>query len=68
MFLSDVDIKKAVDNGEITLSDFDEKRLQPASYDILLGERFLIFDSHTTPYIDPVEKKLPEYREVIIKK
>jgi len=68
MFLSDVDIKKAVDNEEITLSNFDEKRLQPASYDILLWEKFLIFDSYTTPFIDPVEKKLPEYKEVIIKK
>jgi deoxycytidine triphosphate deaminase len=36
MFLSDKDIKIAVESEDITLSDFDLKRLQPASYDILL--------------------------------
>lgn len=66
MFLSDIDIKKAVAQGEITLSDFDEKRVQPASYDILLGEKFLVFDTHSTPFIDPVQKILPNYREIII--
>lgn len=66
MFLSDIDIRKAVEAWEITLSDFDETRVQPASYDILLGEKFLVFDSHSTPFIDPVKKILPEYREIII--
>jgi deoxycytidine triphosphate deaminase len=36
MYLSDVDIKKALESKDIVISDFDEKRLQPASYDILL--------------------------------
>ena len=42
MFLSDVDIKKAVNNGDIMIKDFDESRLQQASYDILLGNKFLV--------------------------
>jgi deoxycytidine triphosphate deaminase len=36
MFLADTDIKKAIESDTITISDFDEARLQPASYDILL--------------------------------
>ena len=66
MYLSDSDIKIAVEKGDITLSDFDIGRLQPASYDILLGNKFLITESHNTPFIDPVKKILPEYREVVI--
>lgn len=66
MFLSDIDIKKAVEAREITLSDFDEKRLQPASYDILLGNKFLTLKQHSTTAIDPAKKILPEYDEVII--
>jgi dCTP deaminase len=67
MFLSDNDIQKAIKNEDITISDFDKKRLQPTSYDILLGNKFLIFDSHKIPFIDPVKKILPKYREIIIK-
>ena len=57
MFLSDTDIKKAVKNGEIIISDFDLSRLQPASYDILLGNKFMLTDSYSIDAIDPVKKK-----------
>lgn len=66
MFLSDVDILKAVESWDITLSDFDKNRLQPASYDILLGNKFLTLKQHSTTVIDPAKKILPEYEEVII--
>jgi len=33
MQLSDIDIKQALEAGDITINDFDENRLQPASYD-----------------------------------
>jgi len=66
MFLSDKDIKAAVDRGEITLSDFDAKRLQPASYDIVLGNKFLLTDGYSTHFIDPERKIFPKTREVII--
>jgi deoxycytidine triphosphate deaminase len=36
MYLSDTDILLALEAKKLTLSDFDEKRLGPASYDILL--------------------------------
>ncbi|OIP54290.1 dCTP deaminase [Candidatus Gracilibacteria bacterium CG2_30_37_12] len=67
MFLSDIDIKKAIVDQSITLSDFDPKRLGPASYDILLGNKFLVIKSHSTSFIDPVNKILPEYDEIILK-
>lgn len=64
MLLSDQDIKKAVDNGEITLKPFDESRLQPASYDILLGNLFIVNDAHSSTFIDPVKKIYPKTHEV----
>ncbi len=64
MFLADVDIKKAIDKGEIIISDFDPGRLQPASYDILLGNTFLVTDAHTTSFIDPVMKVFSKTYEV----
>ena len=68
MFLSDVDIKKALRKGDIVISPFDKKRLQPASYDVLLGNKFILTESHATDIIDPVEKKFAKTREVILKK
>src|SRR3990167_1672623 len=68
MYLSDVDIKKAVKDGDIILSDFDESRLQPASYDILLGSKFLLTEQHAAAVIDPVKKQYAPMREVILKK
>ena len=66
MFLSDKDILAAIENKDITLSDFDKDRLQPASYDILLGNKFLTLKQHSTTVIDPANKILPEYDEVVI--
>ena len=51
MFLSDVDIHKAVKAKDITLEPFEKKRLQPASYDIRLGNVFIVNDPHTTSRI-----------------
>src|SRR3989344_7644542 len=67
MYLSDVDIKKAVKKEEIVLKPFDESRLQPASYDILLGNTFLLNDAFTTAIIDPVKKIYAKTREVHVK-
>ena len=64
MFLSDVDIKKAVKRGDITLEPFDDGRLQPASYDIVLGNTFLVNDAHTSSFIDPANKVFPKTHDV----
>jgi dCTP deaminase len=55
MRLSDVDIVKALEAQEITIDNFDPKRLQPASYDLLLGYTFLTFDRHNYEVLDPRE-------------
>jgi len=66
MFLSDADIAKGVESGDITIRDFDESRLQPASYDVLLGNKFVLTSSHETKAIDPAKKIFPQTSEVDI--
>lgn len=60
MFLSDKDILSLVKKGEITLEPFNQKQLQPASYDIKLGNTFIINDTHSTKAIDPVKGVYPK--------
>ena len=67
MFLSDVDILKAVKKGGIVLKPFDEKRLQPVSYDILLGNQFIVNDENNTQFVDPVKKIYAKTREIKVK-
>lgn len=66
MFLSDVDIKRAVEAGEIVIHDFDENRLQPVSYDVILGNKFIVTDSHSTTAIDPANKVYAQTKEVLV--
>ena len=66
MFLSDRDIKKGIEQGDIHISDFDSDRLQPVSYDILLGNKFQTIKSHTIAAIDPVKKIFPDAYEIEI--
>lgn len=66
MFLADREIKKAVEKGDIVIQGFDEARLQPASYDILLGNKFIVHNTESTMAIDPVNKIYPETKEIII--
>lgn len=64
MFLSDKDIHAAVKAGEIVLEPFDAKRLQPATYDIRLGNTFIVNDAHSTKAIDPVMGIFPKSQTV----
>lgn len=64
MFLSDIDIKAALKAGDITLDPYHEKFLQPASYDIRLGNTFIVNDAHTTSFIDPVKGIHPNTRTI----
>lgn len=52
--------------GNIIIKDFDESRLQPASYDILLGNKFIINNIEGFTAIDPVNKIYPPTREVSV--
>lgn len=64
MFLSDIDIKAALDTGDITIDDYDPDRLQPASYDILLGNKFIVTEPEGTQFIDPVKQVYSKTREI----
>lgn len=66
MFLSDTDIKRAVKQGNIILKPFNESRLQPASYDILLGNKFVVNNETVTHFVDPVKKIFAKTREIIV--
>lgn len=68
MFLSDIDILNALEKKEITIKDFDPKRLQPASYDVLLGSEFMLFDKHALDVIDPLQPLDKYMRKITIPK
>ena len=67
MFLSDIDIKKAVRDGTIILKPFNLSRLQPASYDIRLGNKFILNEESGTHMVDPVKKIYAKTREIVKK-
>ncbi len=67
MFLSDVDIKKALKEGKIVINPFSEKKLQPASYDVTLDNEFEVTDQHNTVAIDPSRKVYPKTRIIKVK-
>lgn len=63
MILSDVDIKKAIDNEEIRLQPFFPECIQPASIDLHLDRYFLIFDKTQATILDvknPVDNLMRE--------
>ena len=67
MYLCDKDIEKAVKSGDITLKPFKKKNIQPASYDILLGNKFQIIERHSVEYIDPSKKTPIKVKETNVK-
>ncbi|MFN7160561.1 MAG: dCTP deaminase [Candidatus Gracilibacteria bacterium] len=66
MILSDRDIKAALDQGNITVSPYDPKYLQPASIDLHLDKHFLVFDSLCNYVIDPKKPMDDMMKEVVI--
>lgn len=63
--LSDQDIKHAIRSGEIFIRPGDPLRLQPASVDLTLGTKFLVFSPHSNVCIDPtIQQNLVEEVEV----
>ncbi len=67
MILSDCDIKKALNNKEITIDPFKEEYLQPASIDLHLDRHFLVFDSCKNYVIDPKKSIDHMMRKITIK-
>ena len=53
MILSDGTIRRLLAEGRIAIEPMDLTLVQPASVDVRLGDRFLVFRRHTTTDIDP---------------
>ncbi len=66
MFLSDVDIKKGVEDGFLTIEPFNLAQLQLASYDVTLGNEFEVVDRHMIEASDPARKIYPATRKLIV--
>lgn len=66
MILSDRSIKEGLDAGRIVITPYDEALVQPASIDIRLDRRFLVFRNYKHTCIDPraVQDDLTELVEV----
>lgn len=65
MILSDRDIKIAIKDGRIKVEPFEPKLIQPASIDLRLGNKFLIF-KNTKHYVIDVKKPVDDLMEEII--
>ena len=65
MVLSDKDIKEAIKSGVIGIDPYFEKDVQPASVDLHLDKKLLIFNNSSAPFID-LKKELPDLNEPII--
>jgi len=72
MVLSDIDIKKALEKGDIKITPaLDEKtQLGSCSIDLRLGNVFRVFEHSKNPYIDPAKKDYSNEitSEVLVKK
>lgn len=64
MLLSDRDIHQAIADGRLGVSPYDPDMLQPASIDVRLDDRFLVFENHAYPFIDPAQEQDDLTREV----
>tara|TARA_B100000519_G_C14249304_1_gene441571 strand:+ start:2076 stop:2657 length:582 start_codon:yes stop_codon:yes gene_type:complete len=68
MILSDISIKKAINEKRIIINPYSEKDVQPASVDVHLSDTILIFKNSVAPYID-LKDEIPDLtEEVKIKK
>jgi dCTP deaminase len=64
MILSDHSIKEGIASGRIALSPYEEALVQPASVDIRLDGRFLVFRNYKYSCIDPKSPQ-PDLTELV---
>ena len=64
MILSDRSIKDGIAAGRITITPYDESLVQPASIDIRLDGRFLVFRNYKYSCIDPKAPQ-PDLTELV---
>ncbi|MEX0760934.1 MAG: dCTP deaminase [Dehalococcoidia bacterium] len=65
MVLSDRTIKEQIEAGRIIIDPFDPRDVQPASVDLHLDSKILVFRNSTAPYID-LRADLPELTEPLV--
>jgi len=64
MVLSDKSIREEIDNGRIVISPLDSSDIQPASVDLHLDRKVLVFTNSRQPYID-VKESLENLTELV---
>ncbi len=57
MLLSDRDLKKAIADGRMGLTPYDEAMVQPSSIDVRLDRYFRVFANHRYTHIDPATQQ-----------
>lgn len=57
MLLSDGEITVALSTGRLKIDPYDEMRLQPASYDVTLGPKFVFQRAHNTQAVYPWDRQ-----------
>ncbi|APU24026.1 dCTP deaminase [Actinoalloteichus sp. GBA129-24] len=53
MLLSDLDLRKEIDGGRLSLDPFEPDMVQPSSIDVRLDRFFRVFDNTKYTHIDP---------------
>tara|TARA_Y100000310_G_scaffold190375_1_gene190333 strand:- start:428 stop:988 length:561 start_codon:yes stop_codon:yes gene_type:complete len=66
MILSDQDIRKNIKSKDIFIKPYNPRLIQPASIDLRLGDKFLVFNCHECAIIDVKEKNKNLMREINI--
>ncbi len=64
MVLSDRSIKQEIESGRISVSPLRQKDIQPASIDLHLDDKVLVFRNSTAPYID-LREDIPDLTEMV---
>jgi len=67
MIVSDRSLKEKIKKGQIVIDPFDYDCVQPASYDLHLGNKLLLFDDQKTTVIDVKKKTETVMKEVTLK-
>ncbi len=64
MVLSDKSIRDEIASGRIGIDPFSADDVQPASVDLHLDDKVLVFRNSTAPYVD-LRREIPELNEMV---
>ena len=65
MVLSDKSIRDEIESGRIGIDPFSTGDVQPASVDLHLDDKVLVFRNSTAPYVD-LRHDIPELNEMVV--